>query len=649
MQSSRYLRHGSGRNFPARKQSRIRNISSDAAPSSVRKGTSADAPPESEPCDFRSFQQLHRSIWHTVGPKRETHGIESKRRLNAISNSISSRVVDVPRARRVKQLDDGCNEWGWKKGLHDVRTGNWHYPSGSAAPTSSLMECRTAEEARAIWEQQDPETAKKTWAKLAELYDALRDAQINLSSYTLMHIASKLSKDPTLKRMALEVMALGLSRIEEDPGADLELVRRRSGHLPDEIWDFAIKNGITPNTIQLTALVQSLCAMGQIEAAWQAFDMFHQRGMSVDLKLSSTLLQGSKLAGSVPHIVRAISLIAETQNIDARVGNNILHLVLSLALSDTSQPFLTSFPFMLRIYSRIFSPEPLNAIIPEKLREVVRYDDELEDMILHPEFTSSLDLLFPPEGVTSLEPTPPRAQRLYGHYRNMLQDRHPVAAEIVKTRNSVIHDMIIKAMSSSPAHLRAALEVISDMIRDSAAHDAEGNAIPSPRPATPSTTSSNDANGNATSPDLAQPVHPRPSTWTWNILLDAWMRHYRQDNVGRIVSLMRRHGVEPSLVTWNTILSRAAQARNTRLAVRSAQKIREAGFEPNEWTVRAFSRLVEKEMFLSEMGEGSGSGKGGRGRAQGRGRGQEGEDRDDEFDGRGLELEKGFENLGSIP
>ena len=509
--------------------------------------------------------------------------------------------------------------------------------------------------------------------RLDELYDELREAGVELNSYTLMHVASSLARDPALKRKALEIMAVGLARLRsgaEGGHADQDVLRRRrwasvfttilmSTRLsvtaardvisPDEVWDFAVENGITPNTIQLTALVQSLCAIGRVDAAWQAFDMFsHGGNMRVDLKLSSTLLQGSKLSGSLPHILRALELIAETREVDAIVGNNILHLVLTLAMSDSARgKILSSFPLLLRVYSRMFRPEALEAMIPARLRDVVDLDAALEDVVLVPGFASSLEKLFKGWRGGLLEPTPatlevmvlswicslkrgfkgPALIAFYGHYRAMLRERHPVAVEMVKTRNSVIHDMIIKEMSSSPANLRTALEVIADMLRDheeppghhhhhhhhaakgekgaaaaaarlveEAAADGKGKEV-----AAAATATATEDKAPAAAPAAADPVHPRPSSWTWNILLDAWMRHFKQDNVGRIVSLMKRHGVEPSLVTWNTILSRAAQRKNTQLAVRSAQEIREGGYEPNEWTVRAFSRLAEKEMFLTEM------------------------------------------------
>ncbi|SPO06601.1 uncharacterized protein DNG_09291 [Cephalotrichum gorgonifer] len=686
---------------------------------------------------------------------REARGPESKRYLYAARNGLSRAATDelrtyTPPRTKIWDPDDWSSEGGWKKGLREVSSGNWHYHSPST-PIPALLRCQTVEEARRIWGELDAEAAKNTWApvmlsllasdtrqaclflqasfplsqpplyalsdsiahiytyietipmlqrkpiadhlcdaviyllrehparqkilgtrdifklqkvicpkRLVELYDELGRAEVHLSSYTLMHIASSLSREPGLKRRALEVMAVGLARIEDQPcdSEQAELRRRRWASVfttiltstplsmtshdvisPHEIWDFAIQNGITPNTIQLTALVQSLCAMGHIDSAWQAFDMFIQRGMPVDLKLSSTLLQGSKLSGSVPHILRALALIAEAQEVDARVGNNILHLVLSLAISEQSKGILPSFPLMAKIYSRMFASEPLDAIIPERLRGVVADDAALEDMILVPGFVSSLDKMFSGQRESLLQPTPvtleimvlswicslkrefksPALTAFYGHYRGMLQERHPVAAEMVKTRNSIIHDMIIKAMSSSPAHLRAALEVISDMLHDND-HAPEESSNPPSDPASSASASSSPPDASRAADAKGGPVHPRPSEWTWNILLDAWMKHHKQDNVGRIVSLMKRHGVEPSLVTWNTILSRSARAKNTKLAVRSAQKIREGGFEPNEWTVRAFSRLVEKEMFLNEMqGKGADEGKGGEGRGKRRG------------------------------
>src|SRR5690606_6544625 len=102
----------------------------------------------------------------------------------------------------------------------------------------------------------------------------------------------------------------------------------------------------------------------------------------------------------------------------------------------------------------------------------------------------------------------------YGHYRGMLKQRHPVAVEIVETKNSIIHDMIIKGMGTSSTHLRSALEVIGDVLRD---HEEP-------------THSSSRARGRMSGEEAgkAEPVHPRPTTWTWNILLGAWLQHFKQ-------------------------------------------------------------------------------------------------------------------------
>jgi len=717
--------------------------------------------PRPKPGKLESFQKYDRVLWRDFRPRRESLGPESKRQLNSPSNKQLAINEDSPKTR--PQLSEiFLDEVDWKKGLHDVRSGNWYCLPGSLPTVSALTYCRTVEEARAVWENQDPEDARHAWApvmlallnddllqacrflqasfpslnpplyalqdsiafiysslklspatekedvwnaladtiifllrnhpdartmfermdfhalqkrlcpkKLVELYRGLRAVQVQLTTYTLMHIASSLSRDPSLKRMSLEVMAEGLARTRDEPAKTQELLRKRwssvfttiltySRHSmvdaevvsPEEIWHFAIEHGIKPNAIQLTALVQGFCATGQVEAAWQAFDMYSERGMPVDLKLLTALLQGSKLLGSVSYVIRAITLIAETGNVDGRVGNSILHLVLSMALRDPNGP-ITSFPLMLRIYSRLFIREPLEAIIPKNLLgDVVREDNVLEDMVLDPAFTSTLDLLCPPGKAPSLEPTiatleimvlswicslrkeykSPAIIAFYGHYRKLLQDWHPIATKIVKKRNTVIHDMIVKALTTSSGHLRLALDVVSDMLRDAPAHSksvptsdssiislpkrnsvsASGSSIiplPTTSLSSSSSSSTNPDSDSSTSTKLYKkkvpcpgPVHPVPSAWTWNILLDSWMRFNRQDTAGRIVNLMRQHGVEPTIVTWNTILSRAAGVGNIKLAVKSARKIRESGLEPNERTILAFSKLVEKEEFLREFG-----------------------------------------------
>ncbi|KAL2110750.1 hypothetical protein VUR80DRAFT_732 [Thermomyces stellatus] len=471
--------------------------------------------------------------------------------------------------------------------------------------------------------------------RLAELYDEMCRAGVYLHHYTLMQIATSLAKEPSLKRRALDILVVGLSRLKNEPeGERLDEMRRgrwasvfttilhtsyakvpRNSSVPtrsdvpapDEIWEVALENGLEPNEIQITALVDSLFAVGRGDAAWQVFDMFmEERKMPVPLKLASTLLHGSRMTGNLPHMQRALAILAETGEMDAVLGNDILHLVLRFALADSTKVF-SSFRLMQRLYSRMFKSEALDALIPEKLRGVVDPDTSLEDMMLFPGFASHLEKLFAAQKGMLMEPTVatlevmvlswicslkqgfkgPALIAFYGHYRGMLKQRHPVAVGIVEAKNSIIHDMIIKGMGTSSTHLRSALEVIGDMLRD---HE---------EPTQPSGRVRGSASGEEAR--KAEPVHPRPTTWTWNILLGAWLQHFKQESVGRIISLMKKHGVEPTIVTWNTILSRAAARNNTHLAVEAARGIRDGGFEADEWTVNAFSRLRSKETFFYEM------------------------------------------------
>lgn len=473
--------------------------------------------------------------------------------------------------------------------------------------------------------------------RLADLYYEVSHAGVFMHHWTLMTIASTLAEEPTLKRAALDVMVAGLalaknrpdSKLMNDvrharwagifttilhtkytPGPRLLLApKNRDAIGPEEIWEIGLEHGLDPNPIQIGALVDSLFAVGRADAAWDAFDMYiGEKGMPVSMKLATVLLHGSRMTGRLPFIQRALGVVAETGEIDEILGTEILHLVISLAMADSTKIF-SSFRLMQRLYSRMFRAEALDELIPEKLRGVVDPDSSLEDMLLFPGFADPLDKLFATQKGMLMDPPVsvleamvmswvcslkqgfkgPALIAFYGHYRGMLKLGHPIAVQIVQERNSIIHDMIIKGMGTSASHLRSALEVIGDML-----HDNEEPAQPS---------------GGARA-GMRRPVQQRPTKWTWNILLNSWLQHYRQESVGRIVDLMKKHGVEPTLVTWNTILAKAAQKNNTQLALGASREIRDGGFNPDEWTVSAFARLPDREMFLHEMQRSSTGGTG---------------------------------------
>jgi pentatricopeptide repeat protein len=173
----------------------------------------------------------------------------------------------------------------------------------------------------------------------------------------------------------------------------------------------------------------------------------------------------------------------------------------------------------------------------------------------------------------------------YSRFCTILRNGDPVAVRLVQEQGTLVHDIVIKALVERSGMLRVALDVIGDMLRDATAAAARSATF---------------SKGNATNVTLP-PLHPAPSVYTWSILLNGFLFHRQRQQAERIVYMMRAHGIEPNLVTWNTLVAGYARDQQVSKTVRALQKLEAAGYEADEFTIRAFSYLKNKEGALRKM------------------------------------------------
>jgi hypothetical protein len=73
----------------------------------------------------------------------------------------------------------------------------------------------------------------------------------------------------------------------------------------------------------------------------------------------------------------------------------------------------------------------------------------------------------------------------------------------------------------------------------------------------------------------------------------------------QVMEIMREHGVEPSLATWNALVAGYANAQNVRKTVKSLERLEAAGLEGDEWTYKAWRYLSDKQAGLELLEVGS--------------------------------------------
>lgn len=316
------------------------------------------------------------------------------------------------------------------------------------------------------------------------------------------------------------------------------------------------------------------------------------------------------------------------------------------------------------IFARFFQPEPLRSLIttqftdvrefmekqgvvPSKMQGVFREILPLPPREVVQPTSSTLGLMV--LGFVRHLPRPIEVVRFYDHFKKMLKEGDPVAQIIVQEQGSIVHNIVLRALLKWKGTLRIMLDIIRDMMTDispaaaatipSSQHKSEPqNSKSSPNLATniehiavdfdisgigaDNTIAAVDimeaegeiANGEDSpidailsnlgdvSGEARPPIrHPRPSVYTWSILLKAFMSNRRTQEAEHILKLMQVHGVKPNIVTWNTLAAEYARLGNTKQAVEAMSRLEAAGFKSDDWTLRAFARIGDKAKAIALM------------------------------------------------
>ncbi|KAK1589662.1 pentatricopeptide repeat domain-containing protein [Colletotrichum navitas] len=464
------------------------------------------------------------------------------------------------------------------------------------------------------------------------LYHCLKGYGHDLHRHTLFCMAKRLASTQQSKKLALQMCIVAV----EEGGADLSSsqwislctvilaldpgqIKASDEFSAADAFSTLMEHGFVPNMISYTALIRSLCLTGQHEKAWEVFQVMKQHDIKPDTILWATLLDGAKRALSASTIETIVAGAAEHNAIDVDFINDLLFSLFHFSDAEArenkkaSPRSIPAFRPMLHFYSKIFHLAPLQSLIPVNLSHYLNSSRGLEmpsDWQLARQLFPALDAAVSavPHKLSPTGPTlgimfrayvkslsqPINLISLYAYFRQLMSEGDPVATGFVREKGTFVYDVIIKALCESPGMLRAALDIIGDMLK----HTLETRSKPFSASKDPTVEAAAAA---PLSPSL--PLHPPPSIFTWSILLHGLMSHKEQASAERILAMMRQHGVQPNLVTWNTLVGGHAKWQDVGRTVHSLQRLESAGYEADDCTLKAFAKLVNREAALRMMEE----------------------------------------------
>ncbi|OAA42109.1 pentatricopeptide repeat protein [Metarhizium rileyi] len=473
----------------------------------------------------------------------------------------------------------------------------------------------------------------------SELYSLLRRSGFELHANTMVQFASKLAGDPAYKETAFRIL-----QTLSDSGADLNEARPSSvitsllhckvpegvepeqNHTfsPKDALEYFIERGFNLNLLSATAFLDTLSQQGEVDEAIRLALLFAETGIQLDHKAWATVFRGAKVTRNVETIAKALDVakVANVQFVD--VLNNALHSAFYFAEVEvaerkhqvSSRPAL--FGSLLRIYAKKFDLEPLQWWLPDSLplllaqgtgqqslvpdiRSRTRWDFEATIIpFVNQLFSSGDDTKLPPNSTTiaimmrayirSLQ-QPYDLMAYYRFFKSRLEEQSkddtlPSASRLIKNQGSLIHDTLIFAMTEHDELSQPALQVFGDMLRnqqltnnaDGAKAQVEGDGVVAPAS-----------------------THPAPTVLTFTILLRGLMNHRDRFLAEQVIEIMRENGIQPNIVTWNTLTSRYATMQDVPKTVSTLQDMEAAGLKPDIYTLRAFGKLRNQERALQMM------------------------------------------------
>ncbi|KAM4065414.1 PPR repeat family protein [Hirsutella rhossiliensis] len=470
----------------------------------------------------------------------------------------------------------------------------------------------------------------------SELYTILLRNGWRPHANTLLHFASNFANDRAHKTSAYEIVeALA------DDGMDLSNARSASvitsllhckapqdggedetlPFSPTETLQSLIERGFSPNVINATALVDSLCQQSEVEEAIRLALLFAECGIQLDTKTWVTVFRGAKNSLNVANVIKALEVAKAANAPYVDVLNNLLHTIFCFADAESRERHLPPpwtlplFTPMLHIYAKKFDLEPLQWWLPDLLPAALAQKSPSQDLVApaHGQawaFPHSVvpvvDKIFSSGEQSRLQPnmttiaimlrsyirslrSPHDLVSSYGFFKSRLEEegkKGRLARQLIKDQGSLIHDAFILAMTEHQLLARQALQVFGDMLKD---HLKTGSA---------NARKARVENGRDVS---TAPVHPCPSVLTFTILLRGLMNRGEHILAEQVVQLMDELGIKANLVTWNTLIKGYASLQNVKRTVATLQDMEAVGFHSDAFTYKAFARLQNQAKALKML------------------------------------------------
>lgn len=319
-----------------------------------------------------------------------------------------------------------------------------------------------------------------------------------------------------------------------------------------------LEMGIRPGLPMYNAILLNMVEGRDFDTAWRTYDIAKQSDhFTTDSTTYGILIKGARLSGSTNVLEKVLSDINENPDMlqDLRLFGDFLNAICTFSPGN-------EFPTMLEIYKQHLDLRPLQQLGlcgPEKIAT--------PNVAVAGKWPTKHIL---GQMILAYNRTQPSSRNLihrYNQYWAFVQQGHPLIAPLAS--NDYVANSFLMAFSKRAETLDYCTVVMQHMFTK------------------------------PTSPDA--PKIAAPTVRTWSILMAGYNLHHQNKAAEKVLTMMRARGIEPDLITWNTLIGGYASIQDVEGAVGAMGRLEADGFTPNSRTLKAIGRLWKREKLLEML------------------------------------------------
>lgn len=403
-----------------------------------------------------------------------------------------------------------------------------------------------------------------TPAQVSDMYRAIRLGELRIHRNTLMHLTTYFAKHDHFHQalnVLLDAHAAGAPVRSYAFRSNCTTLLRKSMDQPGglrvclRIVDNLVKIGVHFNTRLCNIIILNAVEAGDLKTAHDIYHSLAEHNMKPDVYTFAILLKGCKHdidnADALQQtITAAIEKVGISKN--AILPCEILHC---LALHHTRNNGETAWPTICEAYAEIYELEPM-ARLGLPMPPTIISNPRAKTPRPAPAQAIGIMLRTYLQLAIDGRLSTTRLQNIYKHYQQLVAtDTQPFSSTAKSTH---CYNAFLAAFTKRKSTLIDAAGVIKDMQKGAAA---------------------------------SPPTSPAPDVQSWSIFLHGFTQHGKMALAEQVLTHMRKQGLEPNTVTWNTLLSGHAGQQNYEGTLDAMLRLDATGMAWDEFTYGGLRRF----------------------------------------------------------